>query len=408
MKYEINAPHLSSRNNVIDLLRAVTMFLMLTVNEFWSVNGIPHWMQHAAATEDMLGFSDIIFPTFLFVVGLSIPYSVHRQTANGKSEGDIIRHILQRSFALLVMGAFICNYESGIDPAVGYNTAGYSFLMTVGFFLCFNHYRHKGWLPVCCKTLGWALLLYLLMTSRNPEGGVFSPSWWGILGIIGWSYLFCALVYVLATRRRTLVIVWCLLLIVNIGCTSTAHWFATDGEALFGSPVIEVLSLVCSILQIGNGSHHLLIMSGVLFSLFAIDSNKSLSRRRVIGCLVAAASCLVMAIATHRVFIISKIIATAPWIFFVLAIDIAAYLVLQFVLTDKTERIFSPLRPAGTATLTCYLIPYMLYPIVTTFVGWDWSYAIPEPLGIVKCMLTAAFCIFATAVLGKLNIKLKI
>jgi len=62
--------YLEIRNTAIDLLRALTMALMLMVNDFWSVEGIPHWMHHAEWGEDMLGFSDIVFPTFLFCVGL--------------------------------------------------------------------------------------------------------------------------------------------------------------------------------------------------------------------------------------------------------------------------------------------------------------------------------------------------
>ena len=36
--------YLEKRNLTIDLLRALTMAVMLMVNDFWSVSGIPHWM----------------------------------------------------------------------------------------------------------------------------------------------------------------------------------------------------------------------------------------------------------------------------------------------------------------------------------------------------------------------------
>ena len=48
----------------IDILRAITMVLMIWVNDFWTLTNIPKWLQHANATEDYLGFSDIIFPLF--------------------------------------------------------------------------------------------------------------------------------------------------------------------------------------------------------------------------------------------------------------------------------------------------------------------------------------------------------
>ena len=38
------------------------MLLMIFVNDFWTVKGVPHWMQHAKTNEDFLGLSDVVFP----------------------------------------------------------------------------------------------------------------------------------------------------------------------------------------------------------------------------------------------------------------------------------------------------------------------------------------------------------
>ena len=46
----------------IDSFRGLTMFLMIWVNDFGSLNNIPKWLQHALNNEDYLGFSDLIFP----------------------------------------------------------------------------------------------------------------------------------------------------------------------------------------------------------------------------------------------------------------------------------------------------------------------------------------------------------
>ena len=50
----------TARIATIDVFRAITMFLMLFVNDIPGVKQIPHWLLHAKADEDMLGFSDII------------------------------------------------------------------------------------------------------------------------------------------------------------------------------------------------------------------------------------------------------------------------------------------------------------------------------------------------------------
>lgn len=37
----------SRRNPAIDMLRALTMFTMIFVNDFWKVHDVPHWLEHA-------------------------------------------------------------------------------------------------------------------------------------------------------------------------------------------------------------------------------------------------------------------------------------------------------------------------------------------------------------------------
>jgi predicted acyltransferase len=79
----------------IDVFRGLTMFLMIWVNDFWTLQGIPKWLKHAASGEDYLGFSDLIFPWFLFVVGMSIPFAfenrVSRERSGLKIRGNLLR-----------------------------------------------------------------------------------------------------------------------------------------------------------------------------------------------------------------------------------------------------------------------------------------------------------------------------
>ena len=49
----------------IDILRAITMLLMIWVNDFFTLIDIPKWLEHASASEDYLGFSDVIFTGWL-------------------------------------------------------------------------------------------------------------------------------------------------------------------------------------------------------------------------------------------------------------------------------------------------------------------------------------------------------
>ncbi|MCK4751199.1 MAG: hypothetical protein KAT15_29270, partial [Bacteroidales bacterium] len=51
------------------------MLLMIYVNDLWTLTDIPEWLGHKAADVDGMGLADVVFPAFLFIVGLSIPWA---------------------------------------------------------------------------------------------------------------------------------------------------------------------------------------------------------------------------------------------------------------------------------------------------------------------------------------------
>ncbi len=76
----------SNRLKSIDILRALTMLLMIFVNDLWSLTEIPVWLEHKAAAEDGMGLADVVFPAFLFIVGLSIPHAIRARLSRGDSK----------------------------------------------------------------------------------------------------------------------------------------------------------------------------------------------------------------------------------------------------------------------------------------------------------------------------------
>jgi heparan-alpha-glucosaminide N-acetyltransferase len=74
------------RLHSIDVFRAVTMFLMIFVNDVDAVTNIPEWIKHVDAHTDGLGFADTIFPAFLFIVGLSLPFAIRNRINKGYSQ----------------------------------------------------------------------------------------------------------------------------------------------------------------------------------------------------------------------------------------------------------------------------------------------------------------------------------
>jgi predicted acyltransferase len=76
---------MKSRIASIDIFRALTMLLMILVNDLWTLHDIPEWLEHTKAEEDGMGLADVVFPAFLFIVGLSIPFAIKARINKGDS-----------------------------------------------------------------------------------------------------------------------------------------------------------------------------------------------------------------------------------------------------------------------------------------------------------------------------------
>lgn len=398
----------TKRNIAIDLLRASTMFLMIFVNDLWTIREYPEWLGHAEWGQDMLGLADIVFPAFLFAVGMSIPYAIENRFSKGLSGVSTVGHILTRTLALLIMGVFIVNTESGVSRETGMSYAVYRILMVVGFILIWNLYpktekKQIKQLYSVLKILGLILLLYLAIVFRDNDGGIFQARWWGILGAIGWAYLICAFVYIFSRDRlKYLIPVWIILVLICIFQTGM-H----DGSRILNLPGRNFFNEMLSILHVGNGALPAFTMGGILLSVISTKHLTS-GKQRLVFYTVAVIVLLLAGFISHKYWIISKLQATPTWIFYCTAISTGSYGILYWLAEKGKAKWFDIIKPAGTATLTCYLVPYLAYSAFS-LVGFH----LPDSLttgfvGIIKCILFSLLVIGITYLLGKINIKLKI
>lgn len=401
----------SQRNLAIDMLRALTMFTMIFVNDFWKVHDVPHWLEHAAYGEDFMGLADIVFPCFLFAVGMSIPYAIERRYAKGFSAESTLGHILSRTFALLVMGAFVTNSEFRLSPDVPYSIGVYWFIMAIGFIGVWNQYpkpasnAQKNLFRVC-KFIGVLALLYLAFTFRNPKGGVFG-AYWGILGAIGWTYLVCAVIYFFSRDRlKYLVPVWGVFILLCLFGTPLRE--SLGGRPILDFPDRNFYQGMLGILHIGNGALPAFTMGGMLLSILSARYAGKGEGWKLRSGLGAALLFLLVGLGAHQCWIVAKIGATPPWVFYVIAISVAVYTLLRWLVNRQLAGWFKLIRPAGTATLTTYLIPYVFYGFadVTGIILPDWF--THGFMGLVNCLCFAFVVIGVTWVLEKLHVKLKI
>lgn len=401
----------SQRNVAIDMLRALTMFVMIFVNDFWKVHDVPHWLEHAAYGEDFMGLADVVFPCFLFAVGMSIPYAIERRYAKGFSAESTLGHILSRTLALLVMGAFITNSEFRLSPEAPYSIGVYWFLMTIGFVGIWNQYPapssniQKNLFRIF-KFIGALALVYLAFTFRNPKGGVFG-AYWGILGSIGWTYMLCAVIYFFSRDRlKYLLPIWGAFILICLLDTPLRANFG--GEAILAFPEHNFYRGMLDILHIGNGALPAFTMGGMVLSVLGVRYAEKKDGWKLRNAFIASVAMLLLGVLSHHFWIVAKIGATPPWVFYVMAISVALYAFLNYLAGHNITGWFNLIRPAGTATLTAYLIPYVFYGFadVTGIVLPDWF--THGFMGIVNCICFAFVVIGVTSVMGKLHVKLKI
>ncbi|UJH67178.1 DUF5009 domain-containing protein [Allomuricauda sp. SCSIO 65647] len=340
----------------IDILRALTMLLMIWVNDFWTLTNVPKWLEHAKTGEDYLGFSDIIFPLFLFIVGLSIPHAINSRLKKGHSKTAIAWHILVRSFSLLLIGVFMVNYEMAHDPSIPLGKYGWCFFMALGVCLIWMDWKRSPLPPKWHRPLQAVGVLILLILALVYKGGPqgeqrMQTSWWGILGLIGWAYLANALLFLVTKGRWVwVVVIWLLFNILSVIASSdTPLWLPSVWHyfSVLFSGTIPAFTAAG-------------VMATVLFS--------HLAKKKVSWGLLALAFFgllnLLFGFMTRPEWGISKLGATPSWLAICSAIGFFTFALLYYIADiKKITRWALPIRAAGTATLTCYLIPYFVYPI---------------------------------------------
>ena len=388
------SPH-ARRIASIDIFRAMTMLTMLWVNDFAGMDGIPRWLEHAQTREDMMGFSDLVFPAFLFCMGLSIPFAVGNRIRKGEPIWKIVLHIALRALALIVMGVCDMNCSS---VKGGLPHSWFWVIAVIGFFLIWNDYPKAGgwrkWLHIGLRICGIGIIGGLA-AYRIGNGLPIKTEWWGILGLIGWAYLFSALIYLCVHRWKP---------------AAFGAWAAVISLLILNDSHVHILGGIP-----GGWVHIGLAFTGVSAAvLMQMLAGSGKSKAFPLASIAGAAVMFAAGLVSHRFWIISQNMGTPTWMFFSLSASLI-FLAAFYWLADikghdlsgsRLARIF--ILPAGTATLTCYTIPYLTYNIRNILHLW-YPHAVSHGVaGLVKS-LVFAFAISAAAwCLGRIHIRLKL
>jgi predicted acyltransferase len=99
----------------LDLFRGVTIAAMILVNDAGD-GPSSYWpLKHAAWN----GWTptDLVFPFFVFIVGVAMAFSLPSRLERGESRGHLLLHVLGRGLALFAMGVFLNGFPKNYDPS---------------------------------------------------------------------------------------------------------------------------------------------------------------------------------------------------------------------------------------------------------------------------------------------------
>jgi len=111
MATEVRSPK-PARPACLDAFRGLDILVMIFVNYVAGMHLSPAWLQHVGNGVDGYTITDIVFPGFLFIVGVAIPLALHKRMVSGESLWKLAKHILSRTFALLFLGVLLVNQNS--------------------------------------------------------------------------------------------------------------------------------------------------------------------------------------------------------------------------------------------------------------------------------------------------------
>jgi predicted acyltransferase len=396
-----NSFPISQRIATIDILRALTMVLMIFVNDLWSLKDIPAWLGHVERGVDGIGLADVVFPAFLFIVGLSLPYAINNRRKKGDNDLQLMTHILMRTIALLVMGVFLVNGETFNASATGMPRMFWNPIICIAFILIWNTYPEswKKYVPIALRTIAVITLLILAIIYRGgQEGNIhrFSTSWWGILGLIGWAYFVSGTITVFAKNNFWVILGgWVFFCIVSMA--GKAHLIPR-----------EIMTIIPS--AISGGTLTGLTMGGVLTTMiFQYFVKKGENLKMTYALLGFSALLVILSIITRPYWGLAKLGATPAWLFLCSAFTILAFIAIYWVAdVSKKANWFDLIKPAGTATILCYLVPYLIYGIRNFL-----HISLPEVLrtggvGLLKTFLFAMLCVAVTGLLIRVGVRMKL
>ncbi|MES2392929.1 MAG: heparan-alpha-glucosaminide N-acetyltransferase domain-containing protein [Acidobacteriota bacterium] len=146
----------------LDVLRGLTIAFMILVNNQPSHDAFFE-LRHAAWN----GFTatDLVFPTFLFLVGISTVLSTAARLARGATRSELFLHTLRRAVLLIVLGFVVNNFPLfhmaharyyGVLPRIGL-----CYFVVATLYLISPGWKDKLAIAIACLLGYWILMRFV-------------------------------------------------------------------------------------------------------------------------------------------------------------------------------------------------------------------------------------------------------
>ena len=383
------------------------MLLMIFVNDLSSVKGLPWWNYHAHTMDDRMTYVDMVFPAFLFILGMALPLAMERRLRKDPSFVHLIGHIVLRSIALLVLGLILANADFGsAEHMHGLNSQLWALLALLGgilFWLVYPRSSRYAGLFLGLRFGGLALLVVMAIlfrrVTRAGEVAWIQTDYAEILGLLGFTYFCVSLLYLVTRRWVWAPLAWFALLMAFC-CATTAHWIKFTPE-----PSMWVMPL-------SNGAMAGIAMAGVFLSSLLLGplaaKFRALDARLWTALAFAFVSLLAGVLLTPLG--ISKNRATPSWCLWSVGSSVLLFGLLFWICDLRKRTGWAAFtKPAGSNTLMTYLLPDMIY-FLFGVAGSTWLVAHTNQGagGVLRAVLFTAVVLGISALLTRAKIRLQL
>lgn len=417
----VEADQRPARVTSIDAARGLVMFTMIFVNDIAGVSHkvVPDWLRHFKGRSGMT-FVDLVFPAFLFIVGMSIPSALGGRLRAGEPVWKTLLHVVARTLSLLLIGVLMVNDETPGPEMAALSPDLWAVLMYLSAILAFcsispparmepslETKRRWQWTSRVLRLAGWAGLITLAFMFRGDKGQriislspfVIHTSWYGILGLIAWAYLVGSMVY-LAFRANAVALLACMVLLLALYPADRTgafdgFWlgrYVGIGETLGAQPSITVGGLL-------------------LASILPLSGNLGLAGRLrftawfILGCVAAA-------LLLGRLYGINKNEATPSWCLWACAVTALVWLVFH-LLSDigSVHPVAKIFALAGRNVLLAYLLSEMMPSAFAFFRVDEWYDKVGEinlAAAVARSAGMGAVLLAATVGLNRIGFRLRI